>query len=145
MARRVVNSIVVLVVLIYISQRLFDGSFAPGPGPAPITPTVSGFHYLIVEETGQERQWNYNDIRLDEFADKNCAKVSGTPEARIYDVDIDLTYASPDWREAMEDAKKHKDELPWLETWGNKRGQRLSQKLPADAESTVKLLESTKR
>lgn len=140
---RLMNTVVVLVVLIYIARAATEGQ-SIGPGPTPITPVVPGLHVLLVEETSQDRLWNYNDKSLDDFASKNCAKIDGTPEFRIYDKETDLTYASKDWKAAMDDAKKHESDLPWLETWGTKK-QRVSQKLPADAEATLKVLESHKR
>ncbi len=135
---RLFNTVVILVILICLAHIFLGGPLSPGPGPDPITPVVAGFHVLIVEETSTNRAWNYNDKMLDDFADKSCAKINGTPEFRIYDKDQDLSHASKDWQAAMEDAKKH--DPPWVETWGTKK-QRSSEALPADAESTVKLLE----
>jgi hypothetical protein len=144
MILRLFNTVVVLLVLILVAHLVLDGSDSPGPGPNPITPVVAGLHVLVVEETGLDRLWNYNDKRLDEFADKNCAKANGAPEFRIYDKDTDLTHASRDWQEAMADAKKHEGELPWLETWGTRK-QRVSQKLPLSADDTLKVLESHRK
>ena len=138
---RLFNTICVVILIVLVLDLVIPVSgIAPTPG---IKPVIPGMHVLIVEETREQRLWPYDAKSMDDFAVENCAKDKGQPEFRIFDVDQDISRSSRDWREAMDDAKKHKEELPWLEIWGTKKP--LSAKLPKSEDATLDTLKSHKR
>lgn len=95
------------------------------PNPIPVPLPGDGLRVLIVYESADvgelppEQAAILTAVSLHEWAARNCVKVNGTPELRIYDKDTDITRETEVWQRAM---KLPRTQVPWLYVSDGKTG-----------------------
>lgn len=115
----------------------------PDPGPTPTPPPipVDGFRVLIVYETSAPLTPTQHSIvfgkRVRDYLTSHCVKGDDgkTPEARIFDKDIDASSDSALWQDAM---KRPRTAIPWILISTGKTG--FEGPLPATVDETLALL-----
>lgn len=127
------------------------GPFPPVP-PKPPEPDVKppipgdGLRVLIVYETGDLANSETDAIlrggKVRGYLSVNCAKGPNgvTPEARIYDKDIDQTNMPQIWKDAMARPRK---QVPWIIISNGKTG--YEGPLPKNVDETIGLIDKYRK